>query len=159
VASISIRAARLITVLKAGLLSGLLGGCYSYHPALAAPEPTSKVSVVLTDVGRQEAARQVGPRTDRLEGAVVSSNDTEYVFAVSSVKPIGAEWVRWTGETVSVRRDHIALLYQRRLSKSRTALLVLGATAAVVTTMLKFNLLGLGNDPGDPGNPGDPGDQ
>lgn len=154
------RATRLITVPAAGLLPGLLGGCYSYHPALAAPEPTSKVAVVLTDNGRQEAARQVGPRTDRLEGAVVSSNDTEYVFSVSSVKPIGAQWVRWTGETVSVRRDHIALLYQRRISKSRTALFVMGATAAVVATVLKFNLFGIGNDPIDtvPGG-GDPGDQ
>ena len=154
------RATRLVAVLKAGLLSGLLGGCYSYHPAVAVPEPTSKISVVLTDNGRQEAARQVGPRTDRLEGAVVSSNDTEYVLAVSSVKPIGASWVRWSGETVSVRRDHIALLYQRRFSKSRTALFVVGATAVVVTTVLKFNLFGIGNDEIDtvPGG-GGPGDQ
>ena len=68
--------------------------------------------------------------------------------------------MRWSGETVSVRRDHIALLYQRRFSKSRTALFVVGATAVVVTTVLKFNLFGIGNDEIDtvPGG-GGPGDQ
>lgn len=144
-----------------GLLAGLVGACYAYHPAAAAPEPASRVSVVLSDYGRAEAARLIGPRADRVEGALVAVTDTGYLLAVSGVKPINAEWVRWTGETVSVRRDHVARLYERRLSKVRTAFFIGGAMAALVTAVLRFDLFGIGNDPIDtvPGSGGDPGDQ
>ena len=114
----------------------------------------------MSDFGRLEASRQIGPRADRVEGALVGITDTGYLLAVSGVKPIDAEWVRWTGETVSVRRDHVALLYERRLSTVRTAVFIGGVAAALVATVVRFELFGIGNDPIDtaPGG-GNPGDQ
>ena len=155
------RVASIPCLLGVGLLAGLAGACYAYHPVAAAPELASRVSVVLSDFGRLEASRQIGPRADRVEGALVAITDTGYVLAVSGVKPLNAEWVRWTGETVSVRRDHVALLYERRLSKVRTAVFIGGAVAALVTTVVRFDLFGIGSDPIDtvPGSGGNPGDQ
>jgi hypothetical protein len=155
------RPASVPCLLRVGLLAGLAGACYAYHPAAAAPELASRVSVVLSDFGRLEASRQIGPRADRVEGALVAVTDTGYLLAVSGVKPLNAEWVRWTGETVSVRRDHVALLYERRLSKVRTAVFIGGAVAALVATVVRFDLFGIGNDPIDtvPGSGGNPGDQ
>jgi hypothetical protein len=123
--------------------------------------PEQRVSVVLTDVGRVESARQIGPETQRIEGNFLAADDTAYRLAVASVKPIGRQWVRWSGEEVSVRRDYVAQLYERRLHKTRTALLILGATYAVLTAMVRFDILGFGSldIPIIPGGGGDPGDQ
>lgn len=135
------RWARLVV---AGLLPGLLGACYTYRPLATAPLPSSRVSLVLTDQGRAEAAERIGPQTARVEGAVVESSDSAYLLAVSAVQPIAGQLVRWSGETVTVRRDQVALLYERRLSKSRTAIMagaMVGVLAAAITTSL-FGIAG-----------------
>jgi hypothetical protein len=142
------------------LLPGLTAACYTYSPVLATPEPTTQISVILSDYGRLEASRQVGPQADRVEGSVVSASDSGYLLAVSGVKPITGAWVRWTGETVSLRRDYVASVYQRRLSKSRTAVFAAGVAAALTAAIVGFDILGFGQDPVDivPGAGGDPGD-
>src|SRR6266498_2526793 len=67
-----------------GLAPVLLGACYTYHP-IQTPSPEQKVSVVLTDSGRVESARQIGPETQRIEGSVLSADDTAYLLAVAGV--------------------------------------------------------------------------
>lgn len=153
-------AARMLRFAGVGLLPGLLGACYTYHPALAMPEPASHISVVLSDQGRVGASPQIGPQALRVEGAVVSASDTGYLLAVSGVKSIAGVWVKWTGETVSLRRDYVASVYERRFSKSRTALFTAGVVAALTAVVVGFDILGIGNDPVDtvPGGGGDPGD-
>jgi len=123
--------------------------------------PEQRVSVVLTDYGRVESARQVGPETQRIDGSFLSVDDTAYLLAVASVKPIGRDWVRWSGEEVSVRRDYVAQLYERRVHKTRTAFLIAGVSYAVLTAMVRFDILGFGrlDIPIIPGGGGDPGDQ
>lgn len=148
-------------LMGAGLLSGLLAACYTYSPVAVTPEPETRVAVLLSDQGRVDASSQIGSQASRVEGSVVSTSDTGYLLAVSGVKPIRGAWVKWTGETVSLRRDGVASLYERRLSKSRTALFVAGVTGALATAVFGFDLLGIGNDRLDtvPNPGGDPGDQ
>jgi len=143
-----------------GLAPVLLGACYTYRP-LEAPLPEQRVSVVLTDAGRVESAHQIGPETQRIEGSFLGADDTAYMLAVASVKPIGRDWVRWSGEEVSVRRDYVAQLYERRLNKTRTGFLIAGITYAVVTAMVRFDILGFGrlDIPIIPGGGGGTGDQ
>lgn len=145
----------------AGLLPGLLGACYTYRlvPSTSI-QPATQVSVVLSDYGRLEAARQIGPAAARVEGAVVSASDTAYLLAVSGVKPISGSWVKWSGEAVSMRRDYVALAYERRPARGRTVLLVTGAAFTALTVMVNLNILGFGrlDIPLIPGG-GDPGDQ
>ena len=94
-----------------------VSGCYSYSPLTTEPEPQTRVAAVLTDVGRVEAGTQIGAQSDRVEGRLLDASDTAYVLAVSAVKPIHGTWVRWTGEQVSLRRNYVATLSERRLSK------------------------------------------
>jgi len=151
-------AARLVA---AGLLPGLLGACYTYRLVPATDiQPATRVSVVLNDYGRLEASRQIGPQAARVEGAVLSTNDSAYLLSVSGVKPISGSWVRWSGEPVTMRRDYVAFTYERRPSRGRTLLLIGGATFALLTVMVNFDILGFGglDIPLIPGG-GDPGDQ
>lgn len=144
----------------AGLLPGLLVACYTYSPSLVTPQPAAHIAVVLSDYGRLEASRQIGPQAARVEGNVVTASDTGYLLAVSGVKPITGSWVRWTGETISLRRDYVSVVYERRLSRSRTALFAAGVAAALAAAVVGFDILGLAADPIDlsPGGGGDPGD-
>jgi len=129
----------------AGLLPGLLGACYSYRLVPASDiQPATRVAVVLSDYGRLEASRQIGPQAQRVEGAVLSTNDSAYLLSVSSVKPITGSWVRWSGEPVTMRRDYVAFAYERRPSRGRTILLLTGATFTLLTIMVNFNILGFG---------------
>lgn len=148
-------------LVAAGLWPGLLGGCYTYQLVPTTPAPQTRVAVVLSDYGRLEASRQIGPRMDRVEGNMLAATDTSYLLAVSSVKPIRGSWVRWSGEQVSVRRDYVATMYERRLSKGRTALAIAGGAFAVLTLMVNLDILGFGglDIPIIPGGGGDPGDQ
>ena len=138
-------------LVAAGLLPGLTAACYTYTPLVAPPEAAFHVSVVLSDYGRLEASRQIGPYAERLEGSVVSTSDSGYLLAVSGVRQLQGNWVKWTGETVSVRRDYVASAYRRELSKPKTAVLAAGVTAAVAAIIVGFDLFGIGNDPIDNG--------
>ncbi|HEV8399932.1 MAG TPA: hypothetical protein VGQ18_08880 [Gemmatimonadales bacterium] len=150
-----------VRVVVAGLLPGLLGACYSYRLVPSTEiQPATRVSVVLSDYGRMEASKQIGPQAARVEGAVLSTNDSAYLLSVTGVKPISGSWVRWSGEPVSMRRDYVAFTYERRPSRSRTLLLIGGATFTLLTVMVNFDILGFGklDIPLIPGG-GDPGDQ
>ena len=149
-------------LVAAGLLPGLLGACYTYRLVPSSDiQPATRVSVVLSDYGRLEASKQIGPQAVRVEGAVLSTNDSAYLLSVSGVKPISGAWVRWSGEPVTMRRDYVAFTYERRPSRSRTILWIGGATFALLTVMVNFNILGFGSldIPLIPGANGDPGDQ
>ena len=147
--------------LLAGLIGVVVGACYSNRVMPTTPEPNTKVSVVLSDQGRVETARSIGPSTERVEGRLLVADDTAYLMAVSSVKPLRGPWVRWSGEQVSVRRDYVAGFYERRLNKGRTALAVGLGTWVLLAAMVRFDILGFGalDIPLIPGGPGDPGDQ
>jgi hypothetical protein len=130
---------------RVALLPALLGACYVYQPVPAGLQPQQRVAVVLSDYGRFEASRQIGPQAMRVEGSIISSDDTAYLMSVSSVKPITGTWVRWSGEQVSMRRDYVAQMYERRFSKGRTALFSAAVTALFVLAV-KTHLFGIGAD-------------
>ena len=141
----------------AGLLPGLLGACYTSHPLPANPEPQTRVSVQLSDVGRVGTAKTIGAGTQSVDGRIVTADDTAYRLAVSSVKPLRGPRVRWTGEEVTVRREYVAIAQERRLSKSRTALFGAAVAFVAVTALAYFDILGFGslNIPWVPGADGD----
>lgn len=132
-------------VYAASLIPSLFA-CYTNRPVIGALEPSSKVAVMLTDVGRVEEASRLGQGVFRVEGALVAATDTDYLVSVSGVQPIRGAFVRWAGETVTVRRAHVAQAYERRLSPVRTALAAGGALGVVVAVVLTSDLLGFGNE-------------
>ncbi|HEV8265810.1 MAG TPA: hypothetical protein VGQ06_12755 [Gemmatimonadales bacterium] len=132
-----------------------VAACYTYVPLLTpAPAPGTKVSLVLSDQGRYEAAPQVGPYAVRVEGAVVQSTESDYILQVTDVVDIRGARNKWAGETVPLRRSYVVTGYERRFSRGRTAFLVAGLASAFLAAVVGYDLLGFAtsNEPG-PGEP------
>src|SRR5437773_6674558 len=111
-------------------LLALLAGCYTYVPVgTLQPAPGTKLSLVLNDEGRSQAARQVGPYTMRIEGELLQATDADLVLAVTDVVDIRGARSRWTGETVPLSRTFVMSTTEKRPSRS-TTLLILRAVPA-----------------------------
>ena len=137
----------------------VLAGCYSYVPvATLQPAPGTKLSLVLNDEGRSQAARQVGPYTMRVEGELLKATDADYVLAVTDVVDIRGARSRWTGETVPLSRTFVMSTDEKRFSRSKTFVLVAALTTGFVALVKSFNIFGFGGPNGE-GTPPDPNGQ
>jgi len=138
---------------------GLLGlcctaGCYYYQP-LASPNPApgSYLSATLTDTGADHLARTIGPDALSMRGHLVSSDSSALTFAVTAVSLHHGETVTWKGEPVTVNRQYVTALQQRRLAKGRTVLFIGAAVVGLVTTYKVSQGLGLIPTIGGTGGP------
>lgn len=143
------------------LLLPQLAGCYQYV-AVTAPAPAAgaQVSVGVTDRGRVALTETLGPEVRRVEGRVLEGHDTAVVLSVARVRHLSAGAVdQWAGERVSLSRDFVAEIRERRFSRSRT-LLASGAAVAVLAVVSRIAIRGFGDDSGStrPGG-GEPGQQ
>jgi hypothetical protein len=130
-----------------GLTSMVAAGCYTYTPLQTLePVPDTRVALVLSDQGRVGAGPNIGSSVARVEGALVASSETEYTLRVAAVTDIRGALSRWTGETVTLRRTWVGDAYERRLSKSRTGLLV-GALTAGFVAFIATRTLAIGGGP------------
>lgn len=144
------------------LLLPYLAGCYQYVPLMGATPPVgSEVTVGITDRGRVALAPELGAGVRRLDGQVVENSDTSLVLSVSSVHyaDVSGGWT-WTGAPIAISRDHLAEVRERRLSQSRSVLMVgLALIGAALTSLIVISGAG-GELPGDrPPGGGDPGQQ
>lgn len=109
-------------------------GCYKYVPvATTDPAPGARIAIALTPAGSDTLARLVGPRVTAIEGRMLQGGGSELLLAVAVVRKDRGEEDFWKGETVSIPRNVIAGVQQRRLSTSRTLLLA-GVVAALGVT-------------------------
>jgi hypothetical protein len=137
----------------------LLAACYVEQPLLSpAPAPNTRVSLVLNDQGRYEAAPQIGPFAMRVEGAVLQATDSDYLVEVSDVIDIRGTRNKWAGETVPLQRRYVAMAYERRLHRGRSYALVGAMAALFVSAVIKFDLFGFASGSGGGGPPGGPPD-
>lgn len=112
--------------------------------------------VELDDVGRVEMASQIGPSVTRLEGYLDAPTDSQFVLRVTNVSSISGTVGRWSGEPVTLRPRFVQAMFERRLSRGRTAALA-GSLATAVGFFVLTRALGvLGGGSEDP-TPGDPG--
>jgi hypothetical protein len=128
----------------------LLAGCYSYIPiATLEPAPGTNVSLVLSDEGRLQSYRQIGPYAVRGEGALVQATPDDFTLAVSDVIDIRGTHSKWTGEAVSLPRSYVTMTYQKQFSRSKTVLIAAAALGSIVALIASRNLLGLGGSGDD----------
>lgn len=125
-------------------------GCYTYAPAAREVSPGMGVAYTLTDRGRVAVADQVGPGALRLEGTLLQNTGSEYVLAMARVRTLDGSVSRWGGERVTLSHDHVANAFERKLSRSRTAITVAATAVGVTVFILTRNLLGGGFGLGDP---------
>jgi hypothetical protein len=132
-----------------------LAGCYTYVPVSTAPLGSS-VTVEVTDRGRVALTESVGPGVRRLSGQVTASNDSAVHMSVNTVQflDVGTP-VKWAGEPVTISRDYVVVLREKRLSRSRS-FIAAGLFTAAGVAMSMIAIRGFGGD--DPsGKPGDGG--
>lgn len=111
------------------------GGCYSYTPvSLGAARPGTRLRAELTAVGSDSLARTMGPGVTSVEGALVSASPQALTMAVRAVQQRDQADQIWRGEQVSVPAAAIVQLRERRLSRLRTGLVVVGTIGAGVLT-------------------------
>lgn len=142
------------------LLLPQVTGCYRYVPVTAAvPSPGAEVALGISDRGRVALAGQVGPGARRLHGRLVHAPDSTYVVGLSSVEYLGAATpAKWSGEVISVSRDYVTDIRERRFSRGRSWLAagILAVLAAAATTLA---ITGFGSEGGDNRVPPDGGEQ
>jgi hypothetical protein len=138
----------------------VLAGCYTYTPiATLQPAPGTNLSLVLSDEGRMQSMRQVGPYAMRIEGELLQATPVDLVLAVSDVVDIRGIHSKWTGESISLPRSYVMMTYEKRFSTSKTVLLATAVAGGIAAIIAGRNLLGFGGS-GDPGTtPPDPNGQ
>jgi len=138
----------------------VLAGCYTYTPiATLQPAPGTNLSLVLSDEGRMQSMRQVGPYAMRIEGELLQATPADLVLAVSDVVDIRGIHSKWTGESVSLPRSYVMTTYQKQFSRSKTVLLATAVAGGIAAIIAGRNLLGIGGS-GDSGKtPPDPNGQ
>jgi hypothetical protein len=128
-----------------------LQGCYSVSAVEpGGPQPGTRVVAALTPDGSQQLASQVGPRVVAVEG--VLDEATAERLSLRVVRTEGANQVStyWNQEEVTIPRQAISQLSQRRLNRPRSYLV---AGAIVGTALLAATLFGgvfSGDSPVDP---------
>lgn len=138
-----------------------LVGCYHYAPIPgSAIRPGSEISVRVTDRARIELNQSVGPGVRRINGRVTNAADSAVSLAVSSVRQFDvAAPTPWTGERITLPRDWISEVGERRLSRSRSAIAAgLVVAAAIAASTLAITGFGSGESSDRPGG-GEPGQQ
>ena len=140
-------------------LMGVTTGCYTYTPIpAAAPAPGTDILVGLNDQGRLTLGQSVGPAAQQIEGTVQSQSDSAYVLSVSSVSYFNGGINKWSGEPLTINRTLINDVKERRFSQSKTALVVIGASVALLAVIFHNSLFATGG-PEKQGNPPPPNEQ
>ena len=138
----------------------VLVGCYTYLPvATLQPAPGTNLSLVLSDEGRMQSVRQVGPYAMRIEGELLQATPEDFVVAVSDVVDIRGTRSKWTGESVSLPRSYVMMTYEKQFSRSKTVLLATAVAGGIVAIIAGRNLLGLGGSGNTGTIPPDPNGQ
>jgi hypothetical protein len=113
--------------MRIGLLCMLLTGCYTYRPlpsvdGAMAPAGT-QVEVRLTTAGAAGLANQVGPDVLYLDGFLVSADSNALTVKMARSETARRVSAEWKGEQITIPREDIAGVSQRKFSVGATALL------------------------------------
>jgi hypothetical protein len=135
-------------------LSGVASGCYVNTPVVAAPAPGDRLDLELNDRGRVGLGENIGPAATSVEGMLQSQTDSAYNIRVASVVYVNGQSNKWNGEPLTVQKDFVKDVSERKFSRSRSILAAGILTAGVLTFALTRNILGAGNSDRDPGGGG-----
>jgi hypothetical protein len=136
------------------LAAQLTSGCYSTMPVGSATIGPKDVVLEITDRGRVDLDGALGNSPLRVVGRLTAATDSTYTLAVREVETVRGEAATWQGESVTIRRSGVGLVQERRFSRARTAIVVLGVVGAIVAFMVTRSLVSNGGGDSDPPTPG-----
>jgi hypothetical protein len=122
-------------------------GCYSYVPLpAAAPAPeSSRVAIELTARGSADNAERIGVEASRVEGTLLSASSDSLWLALARIRTREGRTMYWSGERMAFDQNTVVRLRERRLSKKKTVLTVLGVAAAMYAASAS-GLVGFADD-------------
>lgn len=127
-------------------------GCYYYEPlATPVPESGTYLQVMLTDSGTSHFWSYLGPDVGDVRGRLLTADHAAIALSVESVELRHGQVLSWKGESVTLGREYVARLQERRLSKSRTVLTAVGGVAAFVAALTVYSNIGVGSKTGGGG--------
>lgn len=119
-----------------------LAGCYTLEPVRGtSPALGSQVALDVNDAGRVALGGTMGPTVSQVEGRLIERDSSHYLVAVSGVQLLqGGEQV-WSGERIRLNPEFVTGVYERRFSKSRTAVMGAGAVGAFALILARSLLV------------------
>ena len=132
-------------------------GCYEYSQVPSAATeavPGSHLAFSLNDQGRAALSDKLGPAVGRVEGRYTGMVRDAYAIDVYAVETLGAGRSHWVGERIEIPRQFVTGISEKQLSKGKTALVVVGAIAALAALIGSQSLSGSGTPPAEPSSPG-----
>jgi hypothetical protein len=135
--------------LAGAMLLPSVSGCYTVKPITGADLAVGGQLVLeLTDRGRAELANLLGPGVEQIQGRLTAQTDSAYTLRVYRVEYLSGQHQIWTGETVSLNRDQVGRLGERRISSSRSWLAAGVVTAGAAAFVGLVSLVANGLDGG-----------
>lgn len=135
-------------------LNGVASACYVNTPLVAAPAPGDRLDLELNDRGRVGLGENIGPAAITVAGELQEQTDSAYMIRVASVGYVNGQSNKWNGEPLTVKKDFVKDVSERKLSRGRSFLAAGILTGVVLTFALTRNLLGAGNSDREPGGGG-----
>ena len=115
--------------------------CYSYAPVRSTPQPGSQVALEVTDEGRVALNEKIGPGVVRLEGTLAGVDGDDLLLDASAVRQVRGYITDLGGVRVRLPQKYVTRMDERRLSRSRT-LLVVGGIVAIVAGFFAAKISG-----------------
>lgn len=147
------RAVAAATALNAAFLSG----CYAYAPSQASSlQPGKDVALAINDVGRVNLTSTVGAEVAQLAGILERQSDSDYSLRVSEVTFLSGRTAVWSGEPVTVRREYVKDVFEKKISPRRTLAAAVAGAGVVGGAIVAHTLISGGNGNGGDGKPEPP---
>lgn len=139
-----------LAMLAAAVLSS--SACFTY-----AAVPTSQPLVEktaefrITDSGRIELVRQLGPGVLTVEGRVVRQDDAGWTLRVYRLIDLRGQSTTWTGEVVELPRTSVEMVTRRDFDRGRSVIATAAIAGGITLFVLSRSLLGGGSGPDEGG--------
>ena len=138
---------RRATAILVAALHLLCTACFAYTPVQTMPQPGAQVALEVTDEGRVALSEKIGPGVVRLEGTLAGVDGEALLVDASAVRQVRGYISDLGGVRVTLPRQFVTRVDERRLSRSRT-LLVVGGVVAIVAGFFAAKISGR-STPGD----------
>ena len=154
------RAPRIITAATASLgIAGLVftTGCYTYD--VKAPTDLQSgqlVEVTVNNIGRVALTADLGDDVSKVDGTVVAVTDSVLRMRAVSMDYLSGISSPFPGGEISIPRTGITTVSTKQYSRSKTAIVAIGLSAALIAVIGAIVVAGSGGSQGqkDGGNNG-----
>jgi hypothetical protein len=131
-------------------MCSLSSACYNVSQTMTPqPDPGAEFTLELNDQGRVAVARTLGLEVKDVSGRLVSQTPGEFVLAVHEVTYFKTDAIQMQGDEVTISRDQVRSVTEKRFSLGRTAILTAAIVVAVGVFIGGRSLTGFGGSAND----------